>query len=97
LLLLWAWQPIDTERYFVICQTPWLVLWLRQCASIGPVALKPYGSRFPDVTVGDIIATQKAMRLGVKHLGAVIGVSFGGAQVFRWASIIPISCPDSSL
>jgi homoserine O-acetyltransferase/O-succinyltransferase len=57
-----------------------------------PPALIPsrgrrYGSNFPDITVGDIVATQRLMldALGIARLVAVVGPSYGGFQAFQWA------------
>ena len=61
-------------------------------ASIDPNTGRPYGPDFPAITVRDIVAAQKALLdgLGVKHLAAVGGPSFGGYQAFEWA----VSYPD---
>jgi homoserine O-acetyltransferase/O-succinyltransferase len=55
--------------------------------SINPGTGKPYGPDFPAITVHDIIAAEKALldELGVKHLIAVDGPSYGGYQAFQWA------------
>ena len=51
-----------------------------------PATGKPYGPDFPDITLVDIVNAQKALLdvLGVKHLVAVAGPSFGGYQTFQW-------------
>ncbi len=51
-----------------------------------------YRLAFPDITLGDIVRAQRLMldSLGVRHLVAVAGQSFGGFQAFQWA----ISYPD---
>jgi homoserine O-acetyltransferase len=96
-------RPIDTDRYFVVCPN---VLGSSfgstNAASNDPATGQPYGSRFPDITIGDIVAGQKALldHLGVKHLVAVIGPSLGGAQVFQWGvdhpdhmdALVPVLC-----
>jgi len=50
-----------------------------------------YGSRFPDLTVEDIVRAQRELldALGVRHLVAVIGPSYGGFQAFQWAVTYP--------
>jgi homoserine O-acetyltransferase len=60
-------------------------------ASIDPRTGKPYGSRFPHLTVEDIVTAQKHMLdgLGVKHLRAVVGPSYGGFQAFQWGVTFP--------
>jgi len=52
---------------------------------------KRYGSRFPDITVGDIVATQRALldHLGIERLVAIVGPSYGGFQAFQWAVDYP--------
>jgi homoserine O-acetyltransferase len=60
-------------------------------ASIDPATGKPYGPRFPDITVSDIVATQRAMldHLGIGRLVAIVGPSYGGFQAFQWAVNYP--------
>jgi homoserine O-acetyltransferase len=85
--------PIDTDRYFVICSNMLGSSYgSTNAASIDPRTGKPYGSRFPILSVADIVAAQRAMldRLGVTHLRAVVGPSYGGYQAFQWA----VSYPD---
>ena len=59
--------------------------------SINPATGKPYGPDFPLITLRDIVTAQKAMldSLGVRHLVAVAGPSFGGYQAFQWAVTFP--------
>src|SRR6185295_5860046 len=42
---------------------------------------------FPHILVSDIVAAQKLLldRLGVRHMVAVAGQSYGGFQAFQWA------------
>ena len=56
-----------------------------------PSTGKPYGPRFPDITVSDIVATQRALLddLGIEHLVAIVGPSYGGFQAFQWAVDYP--------
>jgi homoserine O-acetyltransferase len=85
-------KAIDTDRYFVICPN---VLGSSygstNAASIDPATNRPYGPRFPDVAVADIVASQHALLLhfGIDRLVAVIGPSFGGAQVLQWGVDYP--------
>ncbi|WP_439328387.1 homoserine O-acetyltransferase MetX [Lonepinella sp. BR2357] len=82
----------DTEKYFFICSNV-----LGGCkgttgpASINPKTGKPYGSQFPNVIVQDIVRVQKALLdyLGITHLHAVVGGSFGGMQATQWAVYYP--------
>src|SRR5204863_674307 len=56
-----------------------------------PATGKPYGPDFPAITLRDIVGAQKAMldSLGVRHLVAVAGPSYGGFQAFQWAVAYP--------
>jgi homoserine O-acetyltransferase len=60
-------------------------------ASIDPRTGKPYGPDFPRIAVADIVTAQKLLldSLGVKHLVAVAGPSYGGFQAFQWAVQYP--------
>ena len=44
-----------------------------------------------DITVADIVTAQKRLleHLGVTHLRAVVGPSYGGFQAFQWAVTFP--------
>lgn len=83
---------LDTSRYFFICANV-----LGGCkgstgpASLNPASGKPYGSQFPNIVVQDIVKVQKALldSLGIPHLHAVIGGSFGGMQATQWAIDYP--------
>ncbi len=84
-------RPIDTDRYFVICSNV-----LGGCqGSTGPSSLAeddaPYGSRFPIITVGDMVDAQARLldHLGVNYLAAVAGGSMGGMQALEWTSRYP--------
>jgi homoserine O-acetyltransferase len=86
-------KAIDTDRFFVVGVNA-----LGSChGSTGPASLdprtgKPYGPTFPEVTIRDIVRSQKLLldSLGVKHLVAVCGPSMGGFQSFQWG----VSYPD---
>src|ERR687886_1897177 len=85
-------RAIDTERYFVVCSNV-----LGGCyGSTGPTSIdpetgRPYGMRFPVVTIRDIVRAQKRLLddLGVQRLKAVIGGSIGGQQALEWAVEFP--------
>jgi homoserine O-acetyltransferase/O-succinyltransferase len=80
--------PIDTERYFVVCSNMLGSSYgSTNAASIDPRSGKPYGSSFPKLTMQDIVTAQKRLleHLGVTHLRAVVGPSYGGFQAFQWA------------
>jgi homoserine O-acetyltransferase/O-succinyltransferase len=81
-------KGIDTRYYYVICANI-----LGGCKgttgprSIDPETGKSYGSRFPEMTVGDVVETHCLLlkHLGIDHLAATIGGSFGGMQALEWA------------
>lgn len=84
-------KPIDTNNYFVLCANV-----LGGCqgstgpSSIDPRTGRPYAMRFPLITIGDIVATQRRL---VEHLGVTrlvaIGGSIGGFQALEWATRHP--------
>lgn len=85
-------QPIDTERYFVVCVN---VIGGAQ-GSTGPASPhpddgRPWGSRFPVVSIRDMVRTQAVVadHLGVQEWAAVIGGSMGGMQVLEWGVMYP--------
>jgi len=79
---------IDTDRWFVVCANV-----LAGCqGSTGPASAHPedgraYGSRFPVVTIRDMVRAQAQLmpHLGIRRWHAVIGGSMGGMQVLEWA------------
>ncbi|MCU0259713.1 MAG: homoserine O-acetyltransferase [Ilumatobacteraceae bacterium] len=85
-------KAIDTERWFVVCANV-----LGGCqGSTGPASPhpddgRPYGSRFPVVTIRDMVRAQVRLmdHLGVRRWHAVIGGSMGGMQVLEWAITFP--------
>ncbi len=85
-------KPIDTNRFFVVCSNN-----LGGCkgttgpCSIDPRTGRPYGSRFPRISVGDMVEVQRRFlhALGIEHLAAVMGGSMGGMQVLEWAIRFP--------
>jgi homoserine O-acetyltransferase len=84
--------PIDTERCFVVCSNMLGSSYgSTNAASRDPRTSRPYGSRFPHITVTDIVTAQRHLlqHLGVKHLHAVVGPSYGGFQAFQWAVTFP--------
>lgn len=85
-------KPIDTNRFFVIGVNN-----LGGChgstgpSSIDPETGKPFGSRFPLVTVDDWVYTQAKLadRLGIERFAAVVGGSLGGMQALQWSISYP--------
>lgn len=85
-------RPIDTGRHFVVSSNMLgSSFGSTNAASIEPGSGRPYGSRFPDLTVTDIVNAQRRLldHLGVRHLTAVVGPSYGGFQAFTWAVAFP--------
>lgn len=83
---------IDTERWFVVC-----INVLGGCqGSTGPASPhpddgRPWGSRFPVVTIRDMVRAEArvADHLGVRRWHAIVGGSMGGMQVLEWAITFP--------
>jgi homoserine O-acetyltransferase len=85
-------KAFDTRRYFVVCSNMLGSSYgSTGPASINPITGKPYGPDFPAITVADIVRAQHLLLedLGVKHLVAVAGPSYGGYQAFQWAVMYP--------
>jgi homoserine O-acetyltransferase len=83
---------IDTNKYFVVSSNMLGSSYGSTApASINPKTGKPYGPDFPEYTLVDIVTAQRAMlgALGVQHLVAVAGISFGGYQAFQWGVTFP--------
>jgi homoserine O-acetyltransferase len=86
-------RAIDTDRLFVVCSNV-----LGGCqgttgpSSEDPDTGRPYGSRFPVVTIRDQVVVEAALadRLGVGRWAAVVGGSMGGQRALEWA----VSFPD---
>jgi homoserine O-acetyltransferase len=82
----------DPSKHFIICANI-----LGSCygssgpLTINPVDGKPYYSRFPQVTIRDMIQAHIALRkhLNIGKINTLIGGSMGGYQVQEWALIEP--------
>jgi homoserine O-acetyltransferase len=84
-------KGIDLDRYFVVCVnfpgSPW--------GTTGPkspdVTGRPYGSKYPHVTVEDMVESQRLVgdHLGIAAWHCVVGSSLGGMQVLMWAARHP--------
>ncbi len=81
-------RPLDTERDFIVCSN----MLGSSFGTTGPKTLnpqtgQPYGPDFPAITLQDIVGVQHRllMQLGVTHLRAVVGPSYGGWQALQWA------------
>jgi homoserine O-acetyltransferase len=85
-------KTIDTGRLFVVSSNMLGSSYGSTAPrSTNPATGKPYGPDFPLITLRDIVTAQKALldALGVRHLVAVAGPSFGGYQAFQWAVTFP--------
>jgi homoserine O-acetyltransferase/O-succinyltransferase len=85
-------KAVDTSRYFVVCPNMLGSSYgSTNAASIDPSTGKRYGPNFPDLTVGDIVASQRRLldELGIEKLVAIVGPSYGGFQAFQWAVDYP--------
>jgi homoserine O-acetyltransferase/O-succinyltransferase len=85
-------KAIDTEKLFVVSSNMLgSSFGSTNGASTNPATGRPYGPDFPAITVRDIVTAEKALldALGVKHLVAVAGPSYGGYQAFQWAVTYP--------
>ncbi|WP_182262725.1 homoserine O-acetyltransferase [Rhodococcus sp. UFZ-B548] len=86
-------EPIDTGEWCVIATNV-----LGGCrGTTGPSSLaddgKPWGSRFPEISIRDQIAAEKKLvdLLGIDQLASVVGGSMGGMRTLEWA----VTYPDS--
>jgi len=85
-------RAVDTDEWFVVCANV-----LGGCqGTTGPAHPhpddnKPFGSRFPVVSIRDMVRAQVAVadRVGVARWAAVIGGSMGGMQALEWAVMYP--------
>jgi len=85
-------KPVDTNRFFVVGVNN-----LGSCfGSTGPMSLdpasgRPYGARFPLVTVEDWVDAQARLAdvLGIERWAAVMGGSLGGMQALSWTIQYP--------
>lgn len=84
-------RPIDTEHWFVIAANV-----LGGCqGSTGPSSPgldgRPWGSRFPSLTIRDQVAAEIALadHLGIDSFALVIGGSMGGMRAVEWAVTVP--------
>ncbi|RPB09595.1 homoserine acetyltransferase [Morchella conica CCBAS932] len=83
---------LDTDRFFVICTNV-----LGGCyGSTGPSSIDPadgerYATRFPIMTMGDMVSAQFRLldHLGVEKLYASVGASMGGMQSLAAGVLFP--------
>jgi len=85
-------KAFDTDKYFVLCANV-----LGGCkgttgpASINPATGCPYRMKFPPITIGDMVRSQKMLveHLGIERLLCVSGGSMGAMQALEWAVAFP--------
>jgi hypothetical protein len=83
----------DTNKYFVVCPNV-----IGGCqGSTGPSSIAPdgkrYGSRFPAVTIRDMVAAEIAFSdaIGIKKYKLAVGPSLGGMRSLEWQLITQIA------
>lgn len=80
-------RPLDSDRWFVVASNV-----LGGCqGTTGPSSIapdgRPWGSRFPYVTIRDQVRAERALLdlVGATRVAAVIGGSMGGMRALEWA------------
>ncbi len=83
--------PFDTDKYFIICPNV-----IGGCqGSTGPSSISPdgkrYGSRFPIITIRDMVNAEVAFSdvLGIEKYLLAVGPSLGGMRSLEWAVQLP--------
>lgn len=83
--------PFDTDKYFVVCPNV-----IGGCqGSTGPSSIAPdgkrYGSRFPSLTIRDMVNAeiQFSDALGIDKYCLAVGPSLGGMRSLEWAVQLP--------
>jgi homoserine O-acetyltransferase len=84
--LVGAGKPLDPDRWFIVCPNV-----LGGCqGTTGPSSSapdgRPWGSRFPEITVRDQVAAEVrfAAALGIDRWATVLGGSMGGMRALEW-------------
>jgi homoserine O-acetyltransferase len=79
-------RPLDPGRWFLVCPNV-----LGGCqGTTGPSSTapdgKPWGSRFPEITVRDQVAVERLFMdaLGIPRWASVVGGSMGGMRALEW-------------
>lgn len=83
--------PFDTDKYFILCPNV-----IGGCqGSTGPSSFAPdgkrYGSRFPTITIRDMVAAEVAFSdaIGIEKYRLAVGPSLGGMRALEWAVQLP--------
>ena len=81
----------DSDKYFIVCPNV-----IGGCqGSTGPSSIAPdgqrYGSRFPSVTIRDMVAAEIAFSdvMGINKYRLAVGPSLGGMRALEWAVAHP--------
>jgi homoserine O-acetyltransferase len=85
-------KALDTNRFFIVCSNV-----IGGCggstgpSSIEPGTGRPYGLRFPVVTIRDMVDAQARLAdgLGIQRFHTVVGGCMGGFQVMKWMARHP--------
>ncbi|GAB2474636.1 homoserine O-acetyltransferase family protein [Jatrophihabitans fulvus] len=84
-------RPLDTDEWFVVSSNV-----LGGCqGTTGPSSPdpdgRPWGSRFPSVTIRDQVAVEARLadELGIAGYASVLGGSMGGMRALEWALMFP--------
>lgn len=85
-------RTIDPAKYFIVCANI-----LGSCygssgpSTPDPVTGKPFGMKFPAVTIRDMVQAHILLRehLGIERISVVAGGSMGGYQALEWALTEP--------
>ena len=79
--------PLDSDHYFIICPNV-----IGGCqGSTGPSSIapdgRPWGSRFPTLTIRDMVAAELRLTdlLGISSYLLAVGPSLGGMRSLEWA------------
>jgi homoserine O-acetyltransferase len=78
---------IDPKKYFIVCANmPGSCYGSTGPTSVDPVTGQPYYSRFPQVTIRDMVRSYILLRkhLGIDHIYLLMGGSMGGYQALEW-------------
>lgn len=84
---------IDVREHFVVCSNVLGGAYgSTNAKSIDPATQKPYGSKFPPITMVDVVNAQRRLLdvLGVTSLKTVVGMSLGGHYAWQ----LGVSYPD---
>jgi homoserine O-acetyltransferase len=83
--------PFDTDTYFVVCPNV-----IGGCqGSTGPSSIAPdgkrWGSRFPALTIRDMVNAEIAFTdaIGIEKYKLAVGPSLGGMRALEWAVQLP--------